>query len=227
MSARSLLPDDCIEEGLCAPCAQSRRKRPEGIVRDTSHHKRDNLPAVDGASKNWSFHLLCTLSNYGLIRDYRRIQGNWRASPELTVVATIHSQTSFFAAGICSTIGERYHCCHNKQYSILCPQSRNSNNVVFGLVRNPASAPELVALQKSRSNVHILQADVTDRTSIKVRLRVIRSNVCSLNFRSPSGRCERSHNNHWWDARLSHQQCRVYTSPAERLDTGQLVGCVA
>ncbi|KAH9895817.1 NAD(P)-binding protein [Cubamyces lactineus] len=45
--------------------------------------------------------------------------------------------------------------------------SKDVNNVVFGVVRNTQSATKLLELQKSRSNVQVLEADITDVPSLK------------------------------------------------------------
>ena len=55
------------------------------------------------------------------------------------------------------------------QFKTSC-QSANTENVVFGVVRNPAGASELKKLEAERENVHVLQADVTDYDSLKVRI---------------------------------------------------------
>ncbi|KAI0328960.1 short-chain dehydrogenases/reductase [Cubamyces sp. BRFM 1775] len=45
--------------------------------------------------------------------------------------------------------------------------SKDPKNTVFGIVRNPQSATQLLELQKTRPNVHILQADIIDVPSLK------------------------------------------------------------
>ena len=44
--------------------------------------------------------------------------------------------------------------------------SQNPLNTVFALVRNPSSSTKLQELAKSRSNIHIIKADVTDPQSL-------------------------------------------------------------
>ncbi|KAI0653102.1 NAD(P)-binding protein [Cubamyces menziesii] len=45
--------------------------------------------------------------------------------------------------------------------------SKDPQNVVFGIVRSTQSSTTLLELQKSRPNVHVLQADITDVPSLK------------------------------------------------------------
>ncbi|KAH9895818.1 NAD(P)-binding protein [Cubamyces lactineus] len=45
--------------------------------------------------------------------------------------------------------------------------SKDPNNTVFGLVRNPQTATKLLELQKSRPNVHVFKADITDVPALK------------------------------------------------------------
>ncbi|GJE88888.1 SDR family oxidoreductase [Phanerochaete sordida] len=45
--------------------------------------------------------------------------------------------------------------------------SANPTNVVFGLVRNKANSQDLIALEKELTNVHVLEADVTDSARLK------------------------------------------------------------
>ena len=45
--------------------------------------------------------------------------------------------------------------------------STSSTNVVFGLVRNKAGSQALLDLDKERKNVRVLEADVTNFTSLK------------------------------------------------------------
>ena len=47
-------------------------------------------------------------------------------------------------------------------------KSANSDNIVFGLVRNKAAAQELVKLESERANIHVLEADVVDYNALKV-----------------------------------------------------------
>lgn len=48
-------------------------------------------------------------------------------------------------------------------------QSQDSNNIVFGLVRNRnTSLPGLLQLVETKTNVHILEADITDYASLEV-----------------------------------------------------------
>ncbi|CDO68552.1 hypothetical protein BN946_scf184998.g49 [Trametes cinnabarina] len=46
--------------------------------------------------------------------------------------------------------------------------TRDANNLVFGLVRNPQNAPKLLELQKSRPNLHIIKADIVDAAAVEV-----------------------------------------------------------
>ncbi|KAI0653101.1 NAD(P)-binding protein [Cubamyces menziesii] len=45
--------------------------------------------------------------------------------------------------------------------------SKDPSNIVFGMIRSPQSATQLLELQKTRPNVHILHADITDVPSLK------------------------------------------------------------
>ncbi|KAL6305096.1 short-chain dehydrogenases/reductase [Sparassis latifolia] len=45
--------------------------------------------------------------------------------------------------------------------------SANKENTVFGLVRNLAGSPALLELQKSRSNLHVLKADILDLPALE------------------------------------------------------------
>ncbi|KAI8995220.1 short-chain dehydrogenases/reductase [Trametes punicea] len=45
--------------------------------------------------------------------------------------------------------------------------TRDTTTIVFGLVRNPQSSRKLLELQKSRPNLHVLKADITDVPSLK------------------------------------------------------------
>lgn len=48
--------------------------------------------------------------------------------------------------------------------------SANPDNTFFGLVRDKASTEKKVAAElPGRSNIHILQADITDYDALKVR----------------------------------------------------------
>lgn len=46
--------------------------------------------------------------------------------------------------------------------------SANPENAVFGLVRSKGNSQDLLSLEKERSNVHVLEADVTDAPRLKV-----------------------------------------------------------
>ena len=50
-------------------------------------------------------------------------------------------------------------------------QSSNPDNLVFGLVRNKATAKDAIALEQTHPNLHILQADITDFEALKVSRR--------------------------------------------------------
>ena len=45
----------------------------------------------------------------------------------------------------------------------------NPRNVVYALARNPENALQLVELSKSEKNLHVVQCDLDNRTSIKAR----------------------------------------------------------
>ncbi|KAI0363270.1 short-chain dehydrogenases/reductase [Pilatotrama ljubarskyi] len=45
--------------------------------------------------------------------------------------------------------------------------SDNSENTVFAIVRNPQSSSKLLDLQKSRPNIHVLKADITDAPALR------------------------------------------------------------
>ncbi|KAH9937273.1 uncharacterized protein B0H18DRAFT_969866 [Fomitopsis serialis] len=53
------------------------------------------------------------------------------------------------------------------------PQSAQPDNVVFGLVRNKSTATELLGLAQSASNIHVLQADITDSSALKFQVNVL------------------------------------------------------
>jgi short-subunit dehydrogenase len=52
------------------------------------------------------------------------------------------------------------------QFEYVRQLSANENNTVFGIVRNKTTATQLATL--NRSNVHIIQADITDHEALKV-----------------------------------------------------------
>ena len=54
-----------------------------------------------------------------------------------------------------------------------------SDNLVFSLVRDTKSVPQLTALSAERKNLHVLQADITDLPALRVR-------ACPLSLYSPS-----------------------------------------
>ena len=54
-------------------------------------------------------------------------------------------------------------------YSHACTKSRDANNQVFAIYRNPQTAAELFALEKASSNVHTVRGDLEDFASLKVR----------------------------------------------------------
>lgn len=55
------------------------------------------------------------------------------------------------------------------QFEFLRQLSSDSNNIVIGLVRNKAATDQAVAHELAgRSNIHILEADITDYEAIKV-----------------------------------------------------------
>ena len=57
-----------------------------------------------------------------------------------------------------------------EQFSFVEKFSRNSENIVIGLVRNKAASEKRAAAELSgRSNVHFVQGDLTDYESLKVR----------------------------------------------------------
>lgn len=47
--------------------------------------------------------------------------------------------------------------------------SENPDNIVVGLVRDKASTDERVRTELNRPNIHIVQADLLDHESIKVK----------------------------------------------------------
>lgn len=55
------------------------------------------------------------------------------------------------------------------QFEFIRQYSADPKNIVVGLVRDKSSAQEKVSAELSgRSNVHLIQADVTDYESLKV-----------------------------------------------------------
>ena len=48
-------------------------------------------------------------------------------------------------------------------------QASKTDNVVFGLVRDKGTATKLLELASGSSNIHVLQADITDVPALKVR----------------------------------------------------------
>ena len=48
-------------------------------------------------------------------------------------------------------------------------QGSKADNVVFGLVRDKGTATKLLELASGSSNIHVLQADITDVPALKVR----------------------------------------------------------
>ena len=48
-------------------------------------------------------------------------------------------------------------------------QSRDKDNTIFGLVRNPEASTEFAALEAALRNVHVVRGDITDRAALKVR----------------------------------------------------------
>jgi hypothetical protein len=57
-----------------------------------------------------------------------------------------------------------------KQFEFVRQLSSDSNNTVIGLVRDKSTTEKAVAEELAgRSNIHILQADITDYEAIKVR----------------------------------------------------------
>lgn len=48
-------------------------------------------------------------------------------------------------------------------------QASKADNVVFGLVRDKSTAKKLLELASGASNIHVLQADITDVPALKVR----------------------------------------------------------
>lgn len=47
-------------------------------------------------------------------------------------------------------------------------QGSKADNVVFGLVRDKGTAVKLLELASGASNIHVLQADITDVPALKV-----------------------------------------------------------
>jgi hypothetical protein len=59
-------------------------------------------------------------------------------------------------------------CCRLK-FEFVNQLSSKSDNTVFALIRNKATAPTLYEIQESRKNVVILEADITDSVAVEVR----------------------------------------------------------
>lgn len=57
-------------------------------------------------------------------------------------------------------------------YEFAVQLSADPKNVVFSLVRNKATNPELAKLAEERTNLHLVTADLEDFGSLKVRSRV-------------------------------------------------------
>ena len=49
------------------------------------------------------------------------------------------------------------------------PQSRDKANEVLSIVRTPQNATKLAALAETSSNVHVIQGDLDDVSSLKVK----------------------------------------------------------
>jgi hypothetical protein len=59
---------------------------------------------------------------------------------------------------------------HATQWSFLDQLSQIPDNIVIGVVRNKAATDKRVAEELNRPNIHILQADITSYTDLKVGL---------------------------------------------------------
>ncbi|KAI0328959.1 short-chain dehydrogenases/reductase [Cubamyces sp. BRFM 1775] len=74
---------------------------------------------------------------------------------------------SYVITGASRGIGDTHHEPILEQREFVNQLSQDPKNIVFGIVRNLQSATKLHELQKSRPNVHVLQADITDVPSLK------------------------------------------------------------
>lgn len=60
-----------------------------------------------------------------------------------------------------------------EQFEFVRQLSSDSNNIIIGLVRDKPTTEKAVAEELAgRSNIHILQADITDYEAVKVRKKV-------------------------------------------------------
>lgn len=65
-----------------------------------------------------------------------------------------------------------------KQWEFLRQISSDSNNTVIGLVRNKSATEEkLKGELPDRTNIHIVEADITDYAALKVRISDIHEDV--------------------------------------------------
>lgn len=75
-------------------------------------------------------------------------------------------------------------------------QSLDANNTVVGLVRNKDTAKNLLDLQSTRQNVHVVQADVTDRKALQVSV-CLHFAWLRTTLTASAGSSGRGQNHHW------------------------------
>lgn len=78
---------------------------------------------------------------------------------------------------------------NSSQLEYVRQLSADKNNTVFGVVRNKATAKGLVSL--NLSNVHVLEADVTDHKTLKVWSRLLCQTLFSSFLQAAASDVER------------------------------------
>ena len=88
-------------------------------------------------------------------------------------------------------------------------QSADPQNIVFALTRNKATSTDLLNLASQRTNVHVLQADITDISALRVRFQF---SILCFQTDLGLGCCQSCWGRHWWDFGRSHQQRCLFRS---------------